>query len=105
MRKEVLVLAAALVLSPNFSHAAEIGPGERRAVRKAPAVGPVMYPSTQVVRLSPNCRESFWAVLLHCSPQIYVYPPYDPATVTWLNTLPPRWPKPYQQLFYWSRND
>jgi hypothetical protein len=106
MRKEVWATAAAIALLSNLSVAAELEAGERRTVRKIITTDQAVYLPTELRwRLAPSCYESFWAVLLHCAPQVQLYPPYDPATVIRLKTLWPPRPKPYPQPFSWSRND
>jgi hypothetical protein len=95
MRKEVWATAAAITLLSNLSVAAELEAGERKTVRKIVTTDWFVYSPTELRwRLSPSCHESFSAVLLHCSPQLQVYPPYDLGR-----------PRPYQQPFSWSRND
>src|SRR5215211_5451860 len=106
MPKQVWATAAAIMVLSNLSVAAELEPSERKTGRKVGTIGQVVYlPSEFRLRLSPSCHESFFAVLLHCSPQINLYPPYDVATVVRLKTLWPASPKPYPQPFVWSRNE
>ena len=101
MRKELSAVAAAITLLSNLSVAAELETGERRTVHE---MDRVVYLPTEL-RLVPSCRESFFAVLLHCSPQVQLYPPYDVATAIRLKTLRPAKPKPYPQPFVWSRTN
>jgi hypothetical protein len=106
MRKEVWATAAAITLLSNLSVAAELEPGERTTVRQVATTDRIVYSPIELRwRLSPSCREGFSAVLLHSSPQLQLYPPYDLATVIRLKTLWPARPRPYPQPFSWSRYD
>jgi hypothetical protein len=106
MRKGIWATAAAIMVLSNLSVAAELEPSARRTDRKVGTAGGVVYLPTELrLRLAPSCHESFFALLLHCSPQINLYPPYDSVTVIRLKTLWPAPPKPYPQPFAWSRNE
>jgi len=106
MRKEILAAAAAATLLSNLSVAAELEADGRRTVREVRETARVVnLPNELSLRLVPSCRENFFAALLHCAPQVQIYPPYDAATTIRLRTLWPPRPKPYPQTFVWSRTD